>query len=201
TLWNKTTLKKDTVLGIVLSVFFGAGLVLMSLIQKKPLAHQALLQSFLLGKASLMLWDDVRGMLCVAGAVTPFLYGFWHILRMTSFDLEYAHVRGSYTTIVDMLLMSLLVLVMVAGVQVMGVILMSMLIIAPAAAARQWTSSLQKMMLLALLFGISSTVAGVIGSAFILPIPTGPAIVMIAGGIVCASLMKQKFALNVSKGK
>jgi manganese/zinc/iron transport system permease protein len=188
-LWHRTTLKKDTALGIVLSVFFGTGLVLMSCIQKKPIAHQALLQSFLLGKASLMLWEDLVALAGIGVLVIIALCVLWHIFRMISFDINYARSRGCSVMLFDIVLLFLLILVTVAGVQIMGVVLMSMIVIAPAAAARQWTASLLCMMLLALCFGTGAGIGGVVLSTFFLSIPTGPAIVMLAGLIIFISLV------------
>src|SRR3989338_8875967 len=53
-----TRIKKDAALGIILSVFFGFVLVLLTVIQKMPLATQAGLNKFLFGNAATLLTKD-----------------------------------------------------------------------------------------------------------------------------------------------
>lgn len=47
---RNSRIKEDSALGLVMSVFFGFGLVLLTYIQKFPNAQQAGLESFLLGR-------------------------------------------------------------------------------------------------------------------------------------------------------
>jgi manganese/zinc/iron transport system permease protein len=68
-----------------------------------------------------------------------------------------------------------------------GVVLMSAMVIAPAAAARQWTNSLTVMVLLAALFGAVAGVTGAVISATGSHIPTGPMIVLAATAVVAFS--------------
>jgi ABC-type Mn2+/Zn2+ transport system permease subunit len=54
-----TRIKEDTALGLVLSVFFGFGLLLLTFIQKRPNSSQAGLDKFLFGQAATLLISDV----------------------------------------------------------------------------------------------------------------------------------------------
>ena len=56
---RKTFLKEDTALGIILSVFFGFGTLLLTMIQTIPTARQAGLDTYLFGNAATMLKHDV----------------------------------------------------------------------------------------------------------------------------------------------
>ena len=67
--------------------------------------------------------------------------------------------------------------------------LMSALIVAPAAAARQWTNRLGVMVLLAAVFGAVSGVSGAVSSSMAPNLPTGPVIVVVVSMIVGASLL------------
>src|SRR3972149_7626421 len=60
-----TRLKRDALLGIILSVFFGFGLVLMTVIQKKEIADQGFLHTFIFGNAATILPSD----LCVISVI------------------------------------------------------------------------------------------------------------------------------------
>ena len=61
----------------------------------------------------------------------------------------------------DIALTTLVVIAIVVGLQTVGVVLMSAMIVAPAAAARQWTDRLGVMVTLSAAFG---ALAGVVGT-------------------------------------
>ena len=56
---SRTKLKSDTAVSLVLSTFFGFGIMLMSLIQRSGQGQQAGLERYLLGKAAAITMDDV----------------------------------------------------------------------------------------------------------------------------------------------
>jgi manganese/zinc/iron transport system permease protein len=87
------------------------------------------------------------------------------------------------------ILAGLLVLAVMIGLQTVGVILMVSLLIAPAVAARQWTTSLSGMVLLSGAFGMAAGVAGSVTSSLVDRLPTGPMIVIAASIIVIFSLL------------
>ena len=60
TLRNLTRLKEDTALGIVLSVFFGAGIALLGVVQQMETGHAAGLESFIFGKTASMGASDAK---------------------------------------------------------------------------------------------------------------------------------------------
>ncbi len=182
-------LKYDTALGIVLSVFFGAGLVLLTHIQKSAVSNQAVLNKFLFGNAATLLFDDIVLIVGVAAVCFVALMLFWKELSVVAFDESYAQVMGYTVMRWDIFLSLLLVLVIVVGLQTVGVVLMSSLLLAPAAAARQWTNSLPKMIGIASLFGACASVAGTIISTMFDHVPTGPVIVVVITLIVLASLI------------
>ncbi len=184
-----TTLKKDTALGIILSVFFGFGLVLLTIIQKYPLAHQAALNKFLFGNASTLLPSDLYTMGIISFVVFLCLLLFWKEFTLFIFDTSFAHTIGFQTTLLDCLLTSLTVLTIVVGLQTVGVVLMSTMLIAPAAAARQWTTRLAPMTLLSACFGASASIIGSLISGTINQLPTGPTIVVVISFIVMVSLL------------
>lgn len=184
-----TTLKKDAILGIVLSVFFGLGLVLMTVAQKIPLAQQAILNKFLFGNVATLLPEDLFLMNVIATIIFVAFVLCWKECKLYLFDPVFTHTIGFYPKAIELLLTVLLVLVIVIGLQTVGVVLMSTMLIAPAAAARQWTTHLISMVLLASTFGFFSGVIGAYASSVVDHLPTGPAIVVVASIIVMASLI------------
>ncbi len=183
-----TRVSYDSALGTILSVFFGFGLVLLTIIQKMPNANQAGLSTFLFGQAAALVLEEVLTM-CIFGAIAliPTLL-FWKEFKLLAFDPEYGQSLGMPIRYLDMLLTSLLVVAIVIGLQTVGVVLMSAMIIAPAVAARQWTNRLGIMVSLSALFGALAGVFGAFFSSTTTHLPTGPTIVLVISGIVVVSL-------------
>jgi manganese/zinc/iron transport system permease protein len=178
----------DSALALVLSVFFGGGMVLLTYIQKIPSSNQAGLEKFIFGQASTLLKRDVQVMM-ILGAVLLFIVVlFWKEFKLVSFDEDFAKSIGFSTRIITSLLFLIIVTSIIIGLQTVGVILMSAMLVAPAVAARQWTDKLSIMVVLAAVFGGISGVVGTIFSSVISKLPTGPTIVIVISVIVLISL-------------
>ena len=184
-----TRVKYDTALGIVLSVFFGLGLVLLTLIQRRPDASQAGLDRFLFGQAAALLRSDLLTMGALGGAALVLMLLAWKELKLLSFDPDYGTSLGFPMRALDVLLTGLLVVAIVIGLQTVGVVLMAAMVIAPAAAARQWTDRLGTMAALAAGFGAAAGVSGAVLSSETARLPTGPTIVLCATALVLVSLL------------
>lgn len=184
-----TRIKEDAALGLVLSVFFGFGLMLLTFIQRQPDATQAGLDKFLFGQAATLLEQDLVTMAVFGGIALVVLALCWKEFKILSFDPDYAAFIGFRVPLLDLLLTTLLVIAIVIGLQTVGVVLMSALLVAPAAAARQWTDRLWLMVLLAGGFGALSGVVGALISASSARLPTGPMIVVCASLLVIVSLL------------
>jgi manganese/zinc/iron transport system permease protein len=184
-----TRVKQDAALGIVLSVFFGVGLVLLTFIQGRPDASQAGLDRFLFGQAAALLREDVLIMTVLGAAALLLLALAWKQLKLLAFDPDFGASLGLRMRAVDVLLTALLVVAIVIGLQTVGVVLMAAMVVAPAAAARQWTDGLGTMTVLAAGFGAAAGVAGSVASAEASRLPTGPTIVLAATALVAVSLL------------
>jgi manganese/zinc/iron transport system permease protein len=181
-------LPEDSALGIVLSVFFGFGLVLLTFVQRTPTASQAGLETFLFGQAATMVERDVAVIAGLGSLALLAVAVFWKEFKLLSFDPEYGATQGMPMRAIDILLTTFLVIAIVIGLQTVGVVLMSAMVIAPAAAARQWTNSLGVMVVLAAAFGAVAGVSGTLLSGTAAHIPTGPTIVLSATTIVLVSM-------------
>lgn len=186
---STTRIKEDSAMGVVLAVFFGLGIALLSWVLRQDNANHAGLQSFLFGKAAATITEDVI-LIGIVGAITLVLVAlFWKTFKLISFDPGYAHTLGQRVGLMNTLLTSLIVVVTVVGLQMVGVVLMSALIVAPGAAARQWTNRFGIMVMLSALFGATAGVAGALISSFEAQLPTGPVIVLCASAIALFSLL------------
>ncbi len=182
-------IKYDGALGIILSVFFGLGLMLLSVVQKQPNARQAGLNKYMFGQAATLLKEDVMVMALLGGTALILTIIFWKEFKLLAFNREFGTSLGFPMGLIDVLLTGLLVAAIVVGLQAVGVVLMSVMIIAPAAAARQWTNRLELMALLSGCFGVLAGITGVIISSQVQRMPTGPVIVLIGFLIVLLSLL------------
>ena len=188
-LTRRTPITYDTALGILLSVFFGVGLVLLTFIQRMPDANQAGLDSFLFGQAAALMQRDIYVILGIGALILLLTAAFWKEFKLISFDPDVAETLGLPVRALEHLLTGLFVAAIVIGLQTVGVVLMSALIVAPAAAARQWTNRLGVMVILAAVFGAVSGVSGAVSSSLAPNLPTGPVIVVVVSVIVGASLL------------
>lgn len=186
---SKTHLKSDTALGLILSLFFGFGMLLLTFIQKQPNSNQAGLDKYLFGQAATLVESDVWLMAIVTGICLFVLLLFWKEFKILLFDADYTKTLGFNTKFIDILITTFIVLAIVLGLQTVGVVLMSAMLLAPAAAARQWTNSLGVMVVLAAIFGAFSGVFGTAISASQNNLSTGPVIVIVAGVFVLISFI------------
>jgi len=186
---NTTRVPYDSALALALSAFFGGGLVLLTYLQQHAGAAQAGLDSFLFGQAAALVEHDVVTMAVLGGIALCVMLLFWKEFKLLAFDPDFGRSLGVPIRRLDVVLTTLLVVAIVIGLQTVGVVLMSAVIVAPAAAARQWTDRLGGMVALSAAFGALSGVSGAVMSGTTANLPTGPTIVLCMGGIVVVSLL------------
>lgn len=183
-----TRLKEDAALGIVLSVFFGGGIVLLTALQHRPNAAQAGLDKFLFGQAATLVPEDLRVLGTLALVALGGLALAFKEFKLLAFDRDFGAALGRPMHRIEVALTTLLVGAVILGLQTVGVVLMAAMLIAPAVAARQWTDSLGRMVLLAGALGAFSGMTGAVLSATARHLPTGPLIVLTATGVLAGSL-------------
>jgi manganese/zinc/iron transport system permease protein len=186
---RNSRIKQDSALGIVLSVFFGLGIVLLTQIQHSDSGNQSGLDKFLFGQAASMVQSDVIVMTVVALVLVLVCALLFKEFKLLSFDSGFAKGLGYPVAFLDQLLMFLIVVAVVVGIQAVGVVLMSALLITPAVSARYWTERLGIMVVLAGLFGAASGLAGTLISTTANNLPTGPLSVLAATALFIVSVV------------
>lgn len=176
---QNSKIKEDTATGLSLSVFFGVGILLLTMIQHSGNAAQSGLDSFLFGKAAALIGKDLLAFGIIATAILVVVFFFYKEFKLVAFDPAFAQAIGIPVKRIELLLTSVTVLAVVTGIQAVGVVLMAAMLITPAAAARFWTDRLSYMLVLASVFGAFSGVAGAFISYTAPSMPTGPWIVMV----------------------
>lgn len=187
-LTRRTRLAEDAAIGAILSVFFGLGIVLLTIIQTMSSGRQAGLESFLLGSAAGMLLSDA---ITIAGGGALALGLVWLLRRpmtMVAFDAGYAQAAGVDVRRTDLAMMALVMGVTVIGLKIVGLILIVALLIIPAVTARFWTDRAEALVWIAGGVGGVAGYAGAAVSASAPDLPTGPIIVLIAAGLFLVSL-------------
>ncbi len=182
-------IKEDSAIGIVLSVFFGVGIVLLTWIQKRGGGDQSGLDSFLFGQPVFLVHRDVMVFAVTGLVVLGLVVLFYKELKLLCFDRAFGATLGFPMSILEIGLTCLLVVVVVIGLQTVGVVLMVAALITPAAAARQWTDRFGIMMLLSGGIAAFASAVGVVWSGSVQRIPTGPAIVVVASCVLVASIL------------
>ncbi len=183
-----TRIKQDAALGITLSVFFGLGVVILTHLQGTGGAGQGGLDRFLFGQAAALVEGDVISLGVLAAGCLAILAAFFKEFKIATFDGAFGQSLGFPARYVGALLTSVIVVAVVIGLHTVGVVLMVAMLIAPAAAARQWTSSLRSMLVLSAVFGGLSGIAGSVISSTAEGASTGPVIVITATAVLGVSL-------------
>ncbi|MCA9291288.1 MAG: metal ABC transporter permease, partial [Phycisphaerales bacterium] len=180
--------RPDTALGLVLSVMFGAGFVLLGLIQKMPTGNQAGLEHFVMGTTAAMLSADALAIAAAAAAVVVTCVLLFKEFTLLSFDPAYARAQGWPVGVLDVMMMLLVTLVIVIGLQAVGIILIISLLIIPPASARFWTHGLRATLVIAASIGGASGLLGAAVSAVLPHVPAGAVIVLVAASMFVVSL-------------
>lgn len=178
------TVREDSGLGVMLAIFFGTGILLLRCVQRSepPIPGHRGLEGYIFGMAASMTRSDLI-MIAILGAASIIaILVFWKELKAYTFDAMFSHGLGIRHQVMDALLIALLVTGIVIGVQCIGVVLMIAMLVIPAAAARQWTRSLGRMVMLAAVIGAACGVTGSVVSASVDNMPTGP--VMVLAGVI-----------------
>lgn len=186
---NHSRIKEDSALGIVLSVFFGFGIVLLTYIQHNGAGNQSGLDDFIFGQAASMVGADVKLISIIASLLLLLTAIFFKEFKLITFDPQFAKGIGIPTTFFNGLLLTLIVSAVVIGLQTVGVVLMAAMLITPAISARYWTENLNRMIMIAGFIGGVSGMTGTLLSTITKGMATGPLIIVAATVLFLISLI------------
>ncbi|EKT4566254.1 metal ABC transporter permease [Pseudomonas putida] len=182
---NRTGLSPDTLIGVFLSVSLALGASLLLMLAGKINVH--ILENVLFGSVLTVSAQDLLVLGIVAALVLALALPLYNRIMLASFNPQLAAVRGVAVKTLDYLFVVLVTLVTVAAVKVIGAILVGALLVIPAAAARLVSQSLKGYFFLSVLIATISTLLGILlPIVFDLPVPSGAAIILVAG--ICFAL-------------
>jgi manganese/zinc/iron transport system permease protein len=186
---SRTRLTEDAAIGAVLSVFFGLGIVLLTVVQTLDVGRQAGLSGYLLGSTAGMLRSEAETIAVAGLLAASAIFVLRRPFTLVCFDPEYAATRGVDVRRTDLMLLGLLLGITVIGLKVVGLVLIVALMIIPPVAARFWTERATTMVLIAAAIGALAGYVGAAISASAAKLPTGPIIVLVGSAVFVVSLI------------
>lgn len=180
---RNSRIKEDTALGILYTVAFSLGVVLISFVKVRvSLLHY--LFGNILGVSDQDLWVSYG----ISLVIIPLLVALQRPLMLTLFDPAVALSQGVRVHALNFVLMISLVLTMVASLQAVGVILLLGLLIAPAATVYLLCDSYSGMLWGGGVLGMIGSCSGLLASYW-LGLPSGACIVLVLGLIFCVAYL------------
>ncbi|MEG3133839.1 metal ABC transporter permease [Rouxiella sp. T17] len=174
--------KEDSVMGIVFSGMFAAGLVLFSRVNtEQHLSH------ILFGNVLGVTDGEMLQTLIIAGVVTLIILLKFKDLMLFCFDPIQARVVGLPVRFYHYTLLCLLAMTIVAALQAVGVVLVVAMLITPGITAFLLCKTLSRMMMIAVTASLMAAIAGTFIS-FYIDAATGPTIVVIQSALFLLAL-------------
>lgn len=172
---RRAEVKEDTAIGVFFAASMALGILFIGLMHN----YNVDLFGYLFGSVLAVTAEDLRLSLLLGAVVLLTVGLFYKELLFITFDQEMARVSGLPAGALYVLLLSLMALTIVLSIKVVGIILVSALVVIPAAAAYQLTEDFRRMMVLAVLIGNLSAIAGLFLS-YVLDTPSGATMVLTA---------------------
>ncbi|MGX9357069.1 metal ABC transporter permease [Roseobacteraceae bacterium S113] len=172
----------DTGLGVIAHAALALGLVAVTLTDGSRID----LMSYLFGDILAVSRTDLAIIWCGAGLVLMLMYWRWNSMLMATLSPELATASGLDPRRDSLVLTVSLAIVVAVAIKVVGVLLIGAMLLIPAAAARAFASTPERMAVIAGLIGGGSALAGLeLAAQF--DTPAGPTVVCCAAGIFVLS--------------
>lgn len=183
-LQQRQWLSSDALLGILSHASLSLGLVAIGLMAWLRLDLMGYLFGDILAVTPADLaWIYGGGVLVVAALVA-----IWRPLLAATVHQDLAQAEGVPVGRVQVIFMVLIALIIAMAMKLVGIILVTALLIIPAAAARPFAATPERMAVLAALIGAAAAVLGLYASLY-LDTPSGPSIVLVAAVLFGLSLI------------
>ena len=181
---RKTILRSDASLASIYLIALAAGIFILS-----AAGSAVPLKSFLFGS---ILGIDDASMILVGGVATVTLVSFAVLLRpliITTCDPTFFEAQTKRPWLIEQAFMLLLVLNLLAAFKTLGTLMAVGLMILPATSARYWARTITGQLGLTFFFALASCWVGLTLSYLFPDTPSGPAIVLTAGGFFICSVL------------
>lgn len=180
---SRGRIREDAAIGIVFTVMFALGLVLISVTPSQTDLH-----SILFGSVLGVSWADVVQLALLAALVTAALLFKRRDLTLYAFDPGYAHAIGLCPRFLAGLLLVALALTSVLALQIVGVVLVVALLVIPGSTARLLTDRFAPMLGISAAVSVAGSLVGLYAS-FHLDVSAGGAVVLALGAIFASAYL------------
>ena len=198
-LQHRRKLSIDTLLGILAhgALALGFLLVFWSAVETGHGVHNEaehkidphqLLETYLLGSLENISMHQNISLIIGAIVIGVILKLIWEPLILMTLNMDLAKAEGVPTLRLQYIMMGIMTSLVVMGMQITGVLFISSLLIIPAAAARQISTTPEKMIIWAIIFAFSGVSIGYLASK-LADLPPGPAIISTLTTIFIISLL------------
>jgi len=180
---RRTGLREDASLAAIYPISLASGVLILGIAGKRlDLLH------LLFGSALAVDGPTLTGMLWVCGISLVLMALIYRPLLLDTLDPLFLQTVSRLGPLAHGVFLTLVVLNLVIGFQAIGALMVVGLMMLPAIASRFWSRNLPVLMLIAAVIGCVSVTLGLLLS-FYYSLPSGPAIVLVAGGFYLLSVV------------
>lgn len=184
---NRTKMSSDTLIGVFLSFSIALGGSLLIVVAGKVNAH--ILENILFGSVLTVNDVDIYILLFSACILALVITPYFNRMLLASFNPSLASVRGVNVKLIDYIFITIVTIITIASVKIVGSILVEALLLIPAASAKNLARSMKGFVCYSILFSLISCIVGIIFPIQLhLSIPSGGAIISVAGSIFFISI-------------
>ncbi len=163
----------DTILGMITNGALALGMIIIALNSHAKIN----ILNILLGDILATNYQDIIVMYIGAGAVIGIMIYIWQALLLATINEDLAKIEGVNVSLVSLLFNVMVALMVALSIKIVGVLMVSAMLVIPAATARLFAKTPERMAIYASLFGILAIFIGVF-SSLKFDTPTGPNIVV-----------------------
>lgn len=173
---------------ILIAAFWSVGMAIGILFISQTPGYTVDLMSYLFGNILLVSREDLVLMVILDIVLVLIIFMFNKQILATTFDEEFAKLRGIHTEYFYILLLTMVALTVVLLIQIVGLVLVLALLVLPSASAFQFVHSIKKIMLLSILICLLSTLSG-LAISFQPNLPSGATIIIVSAIIYILSVL------------
>ena len=177
----------ETTLAIISHSGLAAGLILLGTMPRQSISLESILFGDLLATTGM----DLLLILVTVVILLLLLRQHWRSFVAVSVSREIAQAEGIEVKKVQFLMYLMIALLVAVMMKVMGVLLIAAVLVIPTSNARLISQSPETMVFFSALFGATSLAGGIL-SSFHFDWQTGPAIVLSAAVLLCATLLLKR---------
>jgi manganese/iron transport system permease protein len=193
---QKTRLKEDAIIGLIFTSFFGLGLFMVSL---SPTSIN--IQTIVLGNILAITTEDTIQLALIGGISLIVLALKWRDFMVVFFDENHARTVGLKPEVLKVIFFTLLAASTVAALQTVGAFLVVAMVVTPGATAYLLTDRFERLILMSLIIGATTSFVGAYLSYFLDGATGGVIVVLQTAIFLAAFVFAPKHGLLASRAK